>query len=280
MFKIDRLIMPRIYVDEDIYYYVESAGEGSPLVMLHGFTGSSQNWRPLSERFKAHLMTIAIDLLGHGESAAPSDTRHYTMPSVARNLMILLQTMTHEPVHLLGYSMGARVALYLALHHPKLVKTLIIESGSPGIDSEDGRKQRRQEDRSLAERIEQRGIESFVGQWEQQPIFLTQQNLPADVRQELRAQRLENSPRGLANSLRGMGTGEQPSLWSQLGEVEVPVLVLCGELDDKFTAISEQMVAQMPNARMEVVPSTGHNIHLENPDGFYEAVMGFLADYD
>ena len=89
-------------------------------------------------------------------------------------------------------------------------------------------------------------------------------------------QRLKNNSTGLVNSLRGMGTGQQPSLWSSLSALSVPTLLLTGALDRKYVNINEQMVLQIPNSMLRIIPDTGHNIHLEKPELFAEVVSVFL----
>ena len=91
-----------------------------------------------------------------------------------------------------------------------------------------------------------------------------------------RNQRLRNDPRGLANSLRGMGSGAQPSLWHDLPTLTLPTLLLVGALDDKFRRINEAMAAKIPSATLDIIPSAGHNTHLENSAAFALAVRSFL----
>ena len=175
--------------------------------------------------------------------------------------------------------MGARVALHLALAAPERVAGLVLESGSPGLADESERSARRASDEALAATIERDGVQAFVAHWEQLPLFASQQALPDEARAALHRQRLHNSVQGLAHSLRGMGTGAQVPLWSRLGEIDVPALLIAGALDEKYCQIGRAMAGAMPRARLAVVPSAGHAVHLERPDEFVRLVVGFVAEH-
>jgi 2-succinyl-6-hydroxy-2,4-cyclohexadiene-1-carboxylate synthase len=172
--------------------------------------------------------------------------------------------------------MGGRIALYLTVNHPAMVRSLILESASPGIVDDASRAERRTRDNALAARIEQGGVEAFVDYWEALPLWVSQQWLSEEKRAALRAQRLENSAVGLANSLRGMGTGVQPSLWDKLPKIDLPTLLIAGALDEKFVGINQQMAEQMPQAQLEVIENVGHTVHLEKPETYVETVLAFL----
>jgi 2-succinyl-6-hydroxy-2,4-cyclohexadiene-1-carboxylate synthase len=261
-----------------IGYCVREQGYGFPLLLLHGFTGSSANWSSLIPAFPKRYRIIAVDLLGHGCTDAPADESRYRIEQAAADLEALMIRLNATPAHVLGYSMGGRLALYLALTRPYLARSLILESASPGMESEEQRIQRRSSDEQLAGWIEANGIGAFVEYWEQLLLFASQGELPADVRLSLREQRLENRPCGLANSLRGMGTGAQPSLWPCLGKLLMPALLLAGALDGKFTAINERMASLIPRATLSVIDSAGHTTHLEQPAAFVGAIRKFLNE--
>lgn len=255
-------------------YFVSAQGNGRPLLLLHGFTGSSQNWQELIPTLSSRFQIIAVDLLGHGRTDSPPDPARYQMAEAASDLITILDELGVTQAHLLGYSMGGRLGLYTAVHHPNRINRLILESASPGLAAAVERRERRQRDNALADKIERAGIESFVNFWEQLPLWSSQKQLDTAVRQKLHEQRLQNHPTGLANSLRGMGTGIQPSLWQQLGNLKMPVHLIAGELDDKFVAINRRMAAQIPAARLDIVPGAGHTVHLERPSLFSQILLG------
>lgn len=255
-----------------VNYYVRVTGEGKPLIALHGFTGSSTIWSP--DLFPFGYRLLAPDLLGHGQTDSPSDPARYSIDAAARDLIELITRLTIPPVTLLGYSMGGRLALHTALTAPHLISSLILESTSPGIENEDQREERRRSDHALSKRIESEGLAAYVHYWENIPLFST--HTPA-MRDHLRPIRLAQNPRGLANSLRGMGTGVQPNNWSRLQQITMPVLLITGEFDTKFTVIARHMSRLMPNTTLATVPGTGHTIHLEQPDLYRQTLAHFLT---
>jgi len=196
------------------------------------------------------------------------------------DIITLLEQQTSQPAHLLGYSMGGRLALYLAIHYPKRFASLILESTSPGLKTDAEKEERCQRDKALADRIEQEGIEAFVDFWESLPLWDSQRRLPPKIRAHLRQKRLQNNAAGLANSLRGMGTGVQPSLWQKLPEVTMPVLLLTGELDHKFVGIGQEMAPLFPQANHVTIHGAGHTIHLEKPAQTVRSVVSFLKNIE
>lgn len=257
-------------------YHVASSGAGPSLVMLHGFTGSAASWQPVAGALARYCRPVTGDLIGHGQSEAPSDPARYTLDHVARDVFALIEALTQPPVVLLGYSMGGRVALYLATQRPDLFRAVILESASPGLADPTQRAARRAQDDALADRIEREGITAFVDYWETLPLWASQARLTQVQRDQLRALRLKNDPVGLANCLRGFGTGVQPDLWPTLSDLRLPVLLIVGEDDAKFRAINAQMAAALPNAHLTIVPQAGHTVHLEQPDAYTARVLAFL----
>jgi 2-succinyl-6-hydroxy-2,4-cyclohexadiene-1-carboxylate synthase len=262
---------------DDIELYAGRSGDGPPLLLLHGFTGSADEWASLAPRLAALRELLAVDLIGHGRSAAPADPERYTMEHCVVDLLALLDSLGHERVDLLGYSMGGRVALQLAAAVPGRIRSLILESASPGIEDEAERAARVASDEALAARIEAEGLEWFVDHWAGIPLFASQAALPEQQRAALRERRLRGSATGYANSLRGMGAGRQPSLWNRLPELAMPALLVSGELDVKYLAIGERAAALLPAARHAIVREAGHAVHLEQPEAFADLVVGFLS---
>ncbi|HEU5139274.1 MAG TPA: 2-succinyl-6-hydroxy-2,4-cyclohexadiene-1-carboxylate synthase [Bacillales bacterium] len=253
----------------DIHMHIEMAGIGQSMVVLHGFTGSSSNWQSFFPSWSRDLQVIAPDLIGHGRSSAPEDAGRYTMDKAADDLAALLDQLEVQKAYVLGYSMGGRLALTFAIRHPDRVLSLLLESSSPGLESEQKRKERMERDEALADRIEQIGVEAFVNEWEKVPLFATQS---AEIRKQLRIQRLQNRERGLAGSLRGMGTGAQRPLWQKLSSLEMPVKLVVGEWDHKFCRIAEEMNERLPDGDIVTVPNAGHTIHVEQ-SRFFDKIV-------
>ena len=246
----------------------------SPIILLlHGFTGSRKNWLFLAPKLVDLGYTVVIpDILGHGESDMPDDVETYRMERVSADI---LSHFSH-PITVLGYSMGGRLALYMAVNHPDKVDRLILESSSPGLADPTARQARIESDNALADWILENGMKAFVNRWESVPLFASQKRLPEERQMGLRVQRLGNRPIGLANSLRGMGTGQQPSLWHDLDQLDIPILLLAGDLDQKFVTIGKQMLTTLPNATMKIVANTGHTIHFEKPNLYRQLITNWL----
>lgn len=258
-------------------YRFDSFGYGEPLVMLHGFTGSAQTWRNQIPAFSQHFEVITPDLLGHGETSAPKMPERYRIEHAAADLINMFDALRLMKVNLVGYSMGGRLALYTAAHYPHRIKSLVLESASPGIREEAEQARRREEDERLAGRLEKDGLQAFIEYWEQLPLWDTQKHTMSDeARQILRAERMSHQASGLINSLRGMGTGIQRSLWGRLPDLLIPVQLLVGELDAKFVHINQEMATLLPDMRLARIAGVGHAVHLEKPSTFEEVVLGFL----
>lgn len=255
---------------------VVSGGTGAPLLLLHGFTGSAHTWASLCTSLGDRFTVHAVDLPGHGGSSAPDDPARYALGSLAGDLARVLDVLDVRQAAVLGYSLGGRAALRFALDHPARVSALVLESTSAGIADTAERTARRAADHGLAETIERDGIERFVEYWEALPLWESQAALAGSVREALRAQRLANSPCGLANSLRGAGAGAEPPLTGRLGAIDIPVLLVAGALDAKYVALGRLMEQAMPRARLAVVEGAGHAVHLERPDAFAALVAEFL----
>jgi 2-succinyl-6-hydroxy-2,4-cyclohexadiene-1-carboxylate synthase len=259
-----------------INYHVEVNGQGPPVLLLHGFTGASENWLPFQAEWHPFFKLISVDIIGHGKTESPVDAGRYSMELVVKDLRFILQALNIKKVSIVGYSMGGRLALSYAAIYPEMVTALILESSSPGLKTEAERKARVVNDHKLAEKILNEGIQSFIDFWESIPLFKSQKHLPLEVQESIRNQRLCNDPIGLANSLLGMGTGKQPSWWDKLHTLQFPVLLLCGEDDQKFCNIAIEMENLLPNSEKLVIEKCGHAIHVEQPKFFGKIVKEYL----
>jgi 2-succinyl-6-hydroxy-2,4-cyclohexadiene-1-carboxylate synthase len=183
-------------------------------------------------------------------------------------------------VHVVGYSMGGRVALSLAAAHPSRLRSLLLVGASPGLADPEARAARVEADEALARQIEERGLSHFVDYWMDLPLFASQAKLGDAFRARVRAQRLRCDPGGLARSLRGMGSGAMPPLHDRLPEVSLPVCLVAGSQDGKFVALAESMRYALPDARCALVEGAGHAAHLEDAEQFARIARGFLAECD
>jgi 2-succinyl-6-hydroxy-2,4-cyclohexadiene-1-carboxylate synthase len=231
-------------------------------VLLHGFGQTRHCWAPLDELLAVRHEVMRVDLPGHG------DARHVV--AGVEDGADLAGDIGGRAAYV-GYSMGGRYALALAVRHPDLVTALVLVGASPGLADESERTHRRRRDHALAAAIEAVGIDRFVNDWLAQSMFA---GLSPVARFE--DERRRNDPAALAESLRRAGTGAQPSLWDRLPELDVPVLLVVGQADEKYCAIAQRMAAALPSASVELVAEAGHAAHLEQPHRVAAAVDAFL----
>jgi 2-succinyl-6-hydroxy-2,4-cyclohexadiene-1-carboxylate synthase len=243
---------------------LDVVGAGPRLVLAHGFTQTRHSWRALIERWSHDFEVVAVDLPGHGGSTDVD-------ADVVRGAELLGASGGRATY--VGYSMGGRHALRLAVDRPDLVEQLVLIGASPGIAGEAERRVRAAADERLARRLERIGLDRFLEEWLAQPLFAT---LPA-ARAGLDDRRT-NTVAGLAASLRSAGTGVQAPLWDRLVELGMPVLLVVGELDTKFAAIADDMRRAVgDNATVVTIEGAGHAAHLEDPGAVADALTTWSA---
>ena len=234
------------------------------IVLVHGFTQTAACWSPVDDALAADHDVHAIDAPGHGIAANAA----LDLPTGGRII-----TVAGGHGAYIGYSMGARFVLHSALAAPDHVERLVLISGTAGIEDTGERAARRASDEALADRIETIGVPAFLDEWLALPLFA---GLPPE--RAHRAEREANTAAGLSSSLRLAGTGTQQPLWDRLPDLAMPVLVVAGAEDPKFTAIGQRMVDAIgPNAEFAVIEGAGHTVHLEQPERFLAALLPWLA---
>jgi 2-succinyl-6-hydroxy-2,4-cyclohexadiene-1-carboxylate synthase len=234
------------------------------LVLLHGFTHTGASWDRVVAALGERYLSLAPDIRGHGSAAG---TTPVTLAAVIDDVLALAP----DSFELVGYSMGGRLALHVALAAPARVRRLSLIGASPGIEDAGEREQRRAADEKLAAEVQQLSIETFALRWAQTPVLA---GLPEPVAAAVHRDRLRSTPAGLAAALRGLGTGALPSLWHRLGELSMPVALVVGERDEKFRALATAMAERIADARVIVVGGAGHAVHLEAPAQTAAAVTG------
>lgn len=243
-------------------------------LFLHGFMGSKSDWTEVMDELDPEFRCVAVDLPGHGSSLGLPDAA-YTTDGAAKRVLRVLDGLEIPRVALVGYSMGGRLGLYLALRHPDRFSGLFLESSSPGLESAEERDRRRAADEEMAARLESGDFESFLRGWYRQSLFAPLARNAALLERTIGTRR-NNDPAELARSLRGMGTGSQSSLWGELSNLRVPTLAVAGELDAKFVGISRRMEGLSPRIRSAMVPDAGHNVRAEAPERYLALLRGFL----
>lgn len=238
------------------------------LYALHGFTETDQAW---SETLGGDIPGLRCPLLpGHGCRPCPPGL---TLQQAATDLV---GGFPDEPVDLLGYSMGGRLALRLALDHPSRVRRLILVSSHAGIRDAKERDLRRRRDESLAQVLEEDGIGPFVSWWEGQPALKPYKPFPAAVAESVRARRLNQDANGLAGCLRTLGAGSMQDVWPRLPELKMPVLLISGAADQRYRSLMDGMAAAIPGCRRDVVLRSGHAVHRERPQVVAQMVGAFI----
>ncbi|HIF92857.1 MAG TPA: 2-succinyl-6-hydroxy-2,4-cyclohexadiene-1-carboxylate synthase [Myxococcales bacterium] len=251
---------------------------GDTVLVLHGFTGAAESMETVRAALCNQYRVVRLELIGHGGSASPAESDSYAMKSCAEQIVEVVRKLALRRPHLVGYSMGGRAAIAAAVAAPECFSSLVLIGATAGIADPALRKERFAADCALADRIESAPLSEFVDSWMALPIFASQSSLGAQALEGARVQRMANEKIGLANSLRGMGAGAQQPFFDQLGSIAVPVLLVVGEADAKFRGIATLLAADLPDARIAVVPGVGHAAHLEASDAFGKRISGFLAE--
>lgn len=238
------------------------------LIALHGFTETDESW---AETLAGELTDLRCPLLpGHGGRPCPPGY------SIARAAAELVAGFPAEPIDLLGYSMGGRIAIRIALDHPRRIRRLVLISCHPGIRDPHEREQRRRRDESLAQVLEEDGIGPFIAWWEGQPALRPCQPFPSAIAESVRARRLNQDPRGLAASLRALGGGAMEDCWGRLPELDMPALLISGAADGRYGQLMHEMAGLMRASRRDVVLKSGHAVHRERPQVVAQMVGAFL----
>lgn len=249
------------------------------IILIHGFTGSLQDWGQFEKFFPNDFNLVGIDLIGHGKSDSPSDLRYYSTDSIIRQIKKVKEAVTGKKIFLLGYSMGGRAALNYALSLPYDLEGLILESATAGIINSALKFERERTDRNLAEFIQSNPIEKFVDDWMDKEIFQTQKNLSHSILNEIRNRKLDCNKTGIANSLLGFSAGVMNPVFDKLSELRIPVQLICGELDNKFVDINLQMQKLLPNSKLSIIKNSGHNVHLEETKQYADIVYSFAGSF-
>jgi 2-succinyl-6-hydroxy-2,4-cyclohexadiene-1-carboxylate synthase len=249
-------------------------GPGRRLVLLHGFTQGPRSWDRLVAGLEASYEVVRVTLPGHGPAGSASAQARLRFEDAARAVAdAVAEVAGPEPSTWMGYSLGGRLALRVALDRPELVDSLALLGATAGIEEARDRAARVEIDERLAAGLERKGVEQFIDGWLNQALFAGLS--PSDAGIE---ERRMGTVDGLASSLRLLGTGVQEPVWDRLGEIEAFALLMAGEHDSKFSALAFRMAAAIgDNAGVSFVPGAGHAAHLERPRSVATILNRFLA---
>jgi len=249
-----------------MWLHAERAGSGPRLVLVHGFTQTRRCWGPIADDLAGDHEVVRVDAPGHGRSSE--------VLAGLRTGGRLIADQGGDATYL-GYSMGGRYLLHLALANPELVRGLVLLGATAGIDDPQARAERVEADRRTAARVRELGVLDFVQEWVAQPLFA---GIPAERQYVL--ERTENTVDGLESSLLQSGTGAQDPSWHRLHRLDMPVLVVAGERDEKFTGLGRRLQTCIGgNATFATVPGAGHAAHLEQPEAFLDVLRPWLAEH-
>ena len=251
-----------------VHWFNQSAGP--LLLLLHGFTGDVHSWDDVVAHLPQQGAVAALPLPGHHPQVPAQATFEASCDAIAAQI----QALNAAAVHLVGYSLGARLALGIIVRHPQLARQVSLLGGHIGLEQESELRERSAADAKWLALLETKGIDAFVHAWEAHPIFASQRDLPLSVRLLQHRRRASHDSLALAASLRSTGLAEMPNYWPKLGTISVPVRFLVGGRDAKFLALARRAHAQMPNSSLLVFEQCGHNVILEAPARLAESIGG------
>ena len=230
------------------------------LVLLHGFLGLPSAWDGLRARLPSDVAVLAPALAGHA-GAPPAGSYE---EEVERLGDLVLKSGLEAP-HLVGYSLGGRLALGLLARWPGHFSGATLLSARLALRSQAEREARVQADEALAERLLTGGLGAFLSAWDAQPLFASQAALPEAQLRAWREARGIHAPEAVVCGLRALSLGRMPDESAALSRFEGPVAVLAGALDPKFVALAPELAAALPRSTWSIVPGAGHNLPLEAP---------------
>lgn len=238
-----------------------------PLLFLHGFLGSGKSWFDIASSFSEDYFCVLPDLPGHGNNITGDLASPLNFDILMEWFSHLLDQIPVYKIHLVGYSLGGRSALYFACHYPERILSLILESASPGIIDESERARRIAEDTARAESILKDGMSAFVDKWYRMPLFASLNSDPQKL-SAIKESASHNDPRWMAKVIRELSPGMQTPLWDSLSNLSFPVLLIAGEKDENYLQVVHKMAKQIPNSQCAIVPEAGHNVHAEQAEKF------------
>ena len=258
--------------------YISQKQVDSTGLILHGFLGNHKSMEELASHLdSAYLLP---DLIGHGLSPCPTELKHYTFQAMVKQIHDVASSSLQEPFDLIGYSMGARLALSYALAKQGSVRSLILIGGSAGIQENFARHQRALDDIRKVALLEDKGLTGFVNAWETQRIFSTQRLLSSNKLLAQRRARLSTNPVGIKSHLRASGAGVMQPLWGRLHEIKIPVLLIVGSEDEKYIDIGKRMQLRIPESKIAIISGAGHAVHLEEPEETAEVINKFIREFE
>lgn len=259
----------------NIHYRDE--GQGYPILFMHGFSSDLQLWDEQLPVLTDKYRVVRYDCRGHGGSESPAEQAEYSQEILVDEALELLDDIGLEKVHVCGLSMGGNVALNLALGHPNRVSAAIIASTGAGSGADESFMEGF---KALADILDKGDLQSFSAAFTASPLLESFNKLRPDLVETMKERRMRNNPKGLAHTIRGVLMKRKSilALEGQLKNLNVPALILVGELDLACREPADFMSRHIPRSRLVVFPETGHVVNLERTEDFNREMLGFLND--
>ena len=229
------------------------------VVFVPGFMQRGEAWAPVAREVGERYPTLCLDFGTWSFEERLAELREAAPPGAV----------------VVGYSMGARLALSLAVREPQRFGTLATVGGTAGIEDAGERKRRLAADLDLAEWMQRAPIEEVVARWEASPVFDGQ---PAELVEAQRPGRLSHRPPALARLLRSAGQGALEPVWDRIPSLPMPLLAMAGERDVRYADAARRLAELAPRGRAELLPGAGHTAHLEEPGLTARLLLAFLDD--
>ena len=236
------------------------AGGGTLLLFLHGIRGNRRNWKRQVEFFARHFKAAAWDARGYGDSADYEGGLQFDAHFTG-DVLRVADHFRADKMHLVGLSMGGRIARNVALRHPERLRSLVLAGTSPGFDALSG------ED-----------VKRFVAE--------RRTATPESVRRLLGSRAVAGAYEALLDSVQRVHQGSfEKTLEASvaqdraapLEQIKVPTLVITGDEDKVYPpAMAKDLARRIPGAELLTMKGIGHLSNLEQPDEFNQAVLEFL----
>ncbi|WP_095497656.1 2-succinyl-6-hydroxy-2,4-cyclohexadiene-1-carboxylate synthase [Paraferrimonas haliotis] len=244
------------------------------LLLLHGFLGNHRDWSQVLNSLSQGFDVYLVDLPGHGDSGHVSVN---DLQQLLKLLHLSIGANVSGPYHLLGYSMGGRLALHYAnfchQHNVDDILSLTLEACHPGLTDSQQQTQRWQSDQNWASRFTNEPMDAVLNDWYLQPVFA---ELNQQQRQDLIDARLTNNGEALANMMTIMSLANQPNFWDLPQTLNYSVHYLVGALDSKFLGLAQQWQQHSPKLSYHVIADAGHNVHRAQSQAFTQAIQHLL----
>lgn len=263
--------MPAIRINQiDLYY--ETSGQGDPLLLIHGLGSSVRDWENQLPSFARFYQVIALDLRGHGNSDKPPGP--YSSVLFANDVAGFVRSLGIGPVHVVGLSLGGFIACQLAADHAGLVRTLTVVNSLPALPRDTIRDRLRV---SAALGLRRLVVRLFgmrtLGR------LLSRKLFPRADQEALRQQFIERwSENDRPAYLSSLATVSDWGLEDRLNSISCPTCLMSGEYDFFPFALKEHYAAKIPDARLVLIPNSGHFSPMDEPERFNQALMDFLAE--